>query len=247
MWDQIRGGVLVLLGLAAGFALGFVVWGREGLGLRFSREYEDGERVRVVRVIDGDTIVLADGMHVRYRGCDTPEVYHFIRDPQPFAEEASARNRELVEGAWVALRLPPEDGPALDAHGRLLAEVRLWPAADASDPTVGEIIVSEGLARAKTYAMKGIAADRLRRAEAEARTAARGIWGKPKAPAGGFVASRRAKFVHRRDCIYAKRIAPSNFMRFNALDAALATGRAKCPTCLRDESSASTARERSTE
>jgi hypothetical protein len=38
--------------------------------------------------------------------------------------------------------------------------------------------------------------------------------------------------VHRRECEYAARISPKNLMIFNSLEAALLTGRRKCPACL---------------
>jgi endonuclease YncB( thermonuclease family) len=232
-----RNGIVAAAGVVVGFAAGFLVWGREGIGVRFSREYSDGERVRVASVIDGDTIVLEDGMHVRYRGCDTPEVYRFVRDPEPFAEASSARNHDLVSGAWVTLRLPPPTSPAIDAHGRLLADVRLERGGGQATQGVGETLIREGFARAHLQDVRGAEAGRLREAEAAAREAKVGMWGeKKKGPRpDGFVASRNGKCAHRPDCVYAARIRPLNLMRFNTLEAATQTGRTRCPTCLRDE------------
>ena len=50
-----------------------------------------------MRVIDGDTIELESGQRVRYLGIDTPET------GEPYAAEATERNRELVEGMVVDL------------------------------------------------------------------------------------------------------------------------------------------------
>jgi hypothetical protein len=83
--------------------------------------------------------------------------------------------------------------------------------------------------------MDGAALERLRAAEAEARAGKRGIWseegaaGEDEAP---FVASRNGKYIHRRECEYAKRINPKNAMKFYTLDAAVSTGRGRCPGCL---------------
>ena len=219
-----RSGIVAAVGALAGFAAGFIIWGRAGAGARFSRVYADGERVRVGTVIDGDTIVLEDGMHVRYRGCDTPEVYRFVRDPEAFAEVASARNRELVSGGWVTLRLPPPSSPAIDAHGRLLADIRLERGGGQATQGVGETLIREGLGRAHLQDVRGAEAGRLREAEAAAREAKLGMWGeKEKGPhPDGFVASRNGKCAHRPDCSYAGRISPLNLMRFNTLEAALA-------------------------
>ncbi len=232
-----RNGIVAAAGVAAGFAAGFLVWGREGVGVRFSRTYSDGERVRVASVIDGDTIVLEDGLHVRYRGCDTPEVYRFVRDPEPFAEAASARNRDLVGGGWVTLRLPPASSPAIDAHGRLLADVRLERGGGQATQGVGETLIREGLGRADLQDVRGSEAKRLREAESAAREAKLGMWGeKKKGPSpDGFVASRNANYVHRPDCKYAHLIKLRNLMRFNTLEAATQIGRILCPTCLMDK------------
>lgn len=58
----------------------------------------------VSRIIDGDTIevnINGDSYRVRYIGIDTPEI------GEPFADEATDKNRELVEGqiVWLGLSL----------------------------------------------------------------------------------------------------------------------------------------------
>jgi len=72
------------------------------------------EQALVVRVIDGDTVELADGRHVRYLGIDTPEL------GEDYGAEASARNRELVEKKVVELQRGKRDK---DEYGRLLRYV----------------------------------------------------------------------------------------------------------------------------
>ena len=59
--------------------------------------------VLVQRVIDGDTVVLADGERVRYIGMDTPE------RGEPFFDEATEYNRRLVEGRRVRLMKDDSD------------------------------------------------------------------------------------------------------------------------------------------
>ena len=237
MWDWIRGGSIALAGLLVGLAAGYCLWA-ERPGGGFELRYEEGERVLVKSVIDGDTVRLADGMHVRYRGCDTPEIFRFIRDPGPGADEASARNRELVEGAWVRLRFPPSGRPAIDAHGRLLADVYLDTGEPSSETaargTGAEALVREGLAKVNAYEMEGAPLERLRAAEAEAREAKRGIWSESASEVidAPFVASRHGKYVHRTDCEYAKKISRRNLMKFHTLKAGLSTKRGRCPGCL---------------
>jgi micrococcal nuclease len=224
---------LVAVGALSGFFVGFVTWGRSTNAAAFARSYADGERVRVARVVDGDTIILEDGMHVRYRGCDTPETFRFVRDPEPFADLASERNRELVEGAWVRLRFPSRGMPALDAHGRLLADVRLDGENWMRSATVAEQIIRSGLAEASSFELERSEAECVRAAEAAAREAKVGMWRpEPAAQTERYTASRRGKMIHRATCSYAQRINERNRLFFNTLEAALAASRKPCPACM---------------
>src|ERR1044072_6316565 len=57
----------------------------------------EGEPIKVVQVIDGDTIILANGDHLRYVGIDTPDEFDQRKPVQCFAREAAEAHRELVE------------------------------------------------------------------------------------------------------------------------------------------------------
>ncbi|MDD4879863.1 MAG: thermonuclease family protein, partial [Candidatus Omnitrophica bacterium] len=72
------------------------------------------EELRVARVIDGDTVVLEDGRHVRYIGMDTPE------RGKPYYGEAKKENERLVKGKTVKLEY---DVGKADKYGRTLAYV----------------------------------------------------------------------------------------------------------------------------
>jgi micrococcal nuclease len=72
------------------------------------------EKALVTSVIDGDTVELADGRHVRYLGIDAPESGEY------YAENATERNKELVEGKTVELQKGKQDK---DQYGRLLRYV----------------------------------------------------------------------------------------------------------------------------
>jgi micrococcal nuclease len=224
--------LLVAAGLLAGAVAGFLLWGRRPTGEGLRREYPPDARVRVIRVVDGDTVVLEDGLHLRYRGCDTPETYRFLRDPEPWAEEATRRNRQMVEGAWVRLRFPPAGMRAIDPHGRVLADVYLEGGADGD--SVAEVLLREGLARMSVPELDPETAGRMRKAQDEARAASRGVWAVPAARTQEetFVASRNGRMIHRSECPFAERIAPFNRLVFHHLEAALQTGRGRCPSCL---------------
>lgn len=231
-----RAAMLLVAGFVVGLALGFFLWGGPARRAAFERRYANGARVRVLRVIDGDTIVLEDGMHLRYRGCDCPEVFKFARDPEPFAEEASHFNRKLVEGAWVRLSFPPASLPTIDSHGRILADVRLDSPDWAASETIAEILVREGLARVVPLDGDELLWSRLKDAEAKAKGESRGMWAGTIDRSPGFVAGRYGRMFHKPECIYARRMSGANILRFSDLEAALRSGKSPCPVCLGDGS-----------
>lgn len=58
-------------------------------------------RVELVRVVDGDTIVVDDGgeeQKVRFLGIDAPEVSHGDETGEPCGEEAQEMTEELTAG-----------------------------------------------------------------------------------------------------------------------------------------------------
>lgn len=77
---------------------------------------------KVVRVIDGDTIEIEGGDRVRYIGIDTPETVDPRKPVQCYGQEASNKNKELVEGKTVELE---KDVSETDKYGRLLRYVWL--------------------------------------------------------------------------------------------------------------------------
>jgi micrococcal nuclease len=88
----------------------------------------------VERVIDGDTIELATGEHIRYLLVNTPEVHEPIGC---FGPEASEFNRTLVEGKTVKLSY---DAECTDRYDRLLAYVEV------DGRSVNELLLTRGFA-----------------------------------------------------------------------------------------------------
>lgn len=122
----------------------------------------------VVRVVDGDTVELADGEKVRYIGINTPETVKSNAPVECYGHEASVYNKQLVEGRRVRLAKDVSDR---DRYGRLLRFVYL------EDGTfVNDILVREGYAYASTFPPDVSKADEFTAAQAEARDARRGLW-----------------------------------------------------------------------
>jgi micrococcal nuclease len=128
----------------------------------------DFAAVKVLRVVDGDTIEIEGGQRVRYIGIDTPETVDPRKPVQCFGKEAAAKNRVLVEGQEVRLEKDISD---TDRYGRLLRYVYV------GDTLINELLVSEGYAHASSYPPDVKYQEKLRAAEEEARAEERGLWG----------------------------------------------------------------------
>ena len=120
--------------------------------------------VKVIEVVDGDTITIEGGYRVRYIGIDTPEVHPRL---EAYGIEAWQANRQLVEGKRVRLE---RDASETDRYNRLLRYVYV------DSIFVNAALVRAGLARAKAYPPDTKYQDYLEKVEAEARHAGRGIW-----------------------------------------------------------------------
>jgi micrococcal nuclease len=130
---------------------------------------------RVVRVVDGDTIVASvegEDQYVRYIGVDTPETVKPGTPVQCFGPRASAENHRLVEGRTVRLVF---DRERRDDYGRLLAYV--YAGTDEGARLINATLVRGGYARTLTIAPNTAHARQLARLEARAGQAGRGLWG----------------------------------------------------------------------
>ena len=144
---------IFLVGLAVGLVGGYF--------LGHTSSTPDIEQALVARVIDGDTIELADGSRVRYLGIDTPEVGEY------YADEATARNRELVEGKMVELQSGRRDQ---DEYGRLLRYVYV------DGVFVNAELVAQGYAKAYIFDPDERYSQILVQLEQYAKLKGRGLW-----------------------------------------------------------------------
>ena len=122
---------------------------------------------KVVKVVDGDTIrVLLEGVEkpVRYVGIDTPESTFQI---EYFGEQASQKNKELVEGRDVVMY---RDVSETDDFDRLRRYVFV------GDKFINYELVSQGLANAFRYEPDTSCAELFAKAESEAKALGLGLW-----------------------------------------------------------------------
>jgi len=123
--------------------------------------------VKVIRVIDGDTIEIEGGERVRYIGIDTPETVDPRKPVQCFGVEAFNKNKELVEGKMVRLR---KDITDRDKYNRLLRYV--W----VGDAFINLELVKQGFAYSYSYPPDVKYQDQFVKAQQEARESKRGLW-----------------------------------------------------------------------
>ena len=128
---------------------------------------QEREKVKVIRVIDGDTIELEDGRRVRYIGIDTPETVDPQKPVQCYGKEAYLENKKLVEGKEIEME---KDISETDQYGRLLRYV--W----VEGIFVNEYLVREGFAHAVTFPPDVRYQELFLEAERKAREEGRGFW-----------------------------------------------------------------------
>jgi micrococcal nuclease len=133
------------------------------------------ETARVIRVVDGDTIVIDRGRgdeRLRYIGIDTPESVKPESPVELMGREASAANAALVEGREVVLEADVSDRDRFD---RLLRYV--WLREDGTWRHVNLELVRQGYAQVATYPPDVRWRDELADAQRVARAAGAGLWG----------------------------------------------------------------------
>jgi micrococcal nuclease len=170
-----RGGCLGVLLVAGALASG----GAAGIpaALKGALEAPATQSARVLRVIDGDTLLVyrsGETERVRLVGIDAPETsstrYGY---PECGGRAASAATRNWVRQAGQRVHLSGDRlAPARDRYGRLLASVT-----DARGRDLAGWLVSRGLARTVFYEHRPLAAHpRLLSLEANARGRHTGLW-----------------------------------------------------------------------
>jgi|SRR5579872_1608907 len=133
--------------------------------------HAQGAQVLVQRVVDGDTLLLADHTRVRLIGVDTPETKRPNTPVEPFGPEASEFTREHVEGRIVRLEFDKERH---DKYERVLAYVYL------GDWFLNEELIRAGLGRAITsHPYSESMKRRFRAAQHQAQREHLGIWSRP--------------------------------------------------------------------
>jgi micrococcal nuclease len=129
----------------------------------------------VVRVVDGDTIVIDRGYSeesLRYIGMDTPETVSPNDPVEWMGRESTEANRRLVEGREVVLE---RDVSETDQYGRLLRYV--WVRDGSNWTFVNLALLAAGLAQVATYPPDVKYVDVYLAVQQTARSQGLGLWG----------------------------------------------------------------------
>jgi endonuclease YncB( thermonuclease family) len=129
----------------------------------------------VAKVVDGDTIdveINRERYRVRYIGIDAPETVKPSTPVQWMGPEASAANKQLVNGKHVVLE---KDVSETDKYGRLLRYV--WLHEGGTWTMVNLRLVALGYAAAVSYPPDVHWQHLLLDAQTKARSAGAGLWG----------------------------------------------------------------------
>mgnify|MGYP001359609830 CR=1 FL=1 len=125
------------------------------------------QRVKVIRIVDGDTIEIEGKQKIRYIGINTPELHDPRRSIECFGQAASDENKKLVEGKEVSIQ---RDVSETDKYKRLLRYV--W----VGDIFVNDYLVRQGFAQVSTFPPDVKYQQQFLDAQKEAQENSRGLW-----------------------------------------------------------------------
>lgn len=192
-----------------------------------SRTLEVSPTCQVIRVVDGDTIVvLYQGQEekVRLIGVDTPESVHPDAEKNNEAgKTASDYTKAQLTGKDVQLEF---DVQKRDKYQRLLAYVYV-------DGTMfNKTLLAEGIAKLATFPPNVKYVDEFTAIEKEAQKAGIGLWeGYVVKDSGNYVASKNSTKYHLLTCNSASKINADNKIWFDTATEAEAAGYTPCSVC----------------
>ncbi len=178
----------------------------------------------MVRVRDGDTVVLEGGRKVRLLGIDAPEMEREGRPADFLAHKAKKVLTGLAQGKRVRLEY---DKLRYDHYGRILAYLFL---PDGSN--LNQVLVRQGLARVYTIKPNMRYRNDLLAAQQEAIQARRGIWLQAlKQDEPFYLANQNSHILHRPSCPHGQKTSPTNRLKFDSKKDALLQGYSPCRSC----------------
>lgn len=186
--------------------------------------FSDDKGCYVKWVSDGDTIVLADGRHIRYIGINAPEIDHENKKAEFFGYAAKKYNKTLVSSKMVRLEF---DKQTHDRFGRILAYVFLN-----NGVFVNKVMIEKGYAYCFPHRPNNKYDRVLLQSQRNAMSAKRGIWHNWKEKQARYWGNRRSKRFHDTACAFGKKIDRENRIVFTHTWDAFWAGYAPCKKCI---------------
>jgi endonuclease YncB( thermonuclease family) len=126
----------------------------------------------VKTVYDGDTVMLEDGLKIRFLGINTPEIQHRDKQADAGGDEAKRWLVDKLKNAKVRLEVGVEK---TDKYGRTLAHLFTE-----NKEHINLQLVAAGLATVSIYPPELVYVNELVKAQVQAEQAKLGIWGRPE-------------------------------------------------------------------
>ncbi len=191
--------------------------------------------IRVKWVIDGDTIVLGDGRHVRYIGINAPEIAHDehfigskpigeVQKAEPFGDVAKKYNQYLVGSKKVRLEF---DKQGYDRYGRCLAYIFL-----SNGTFVNKTMIEKGYAYVLPRKPNVKYGQLLLQTQRDAMSKKLGMWRHWQEKEGEYFGNKQSRRFHLKTCPYGKKIDKRNRIVFKRKWDAFWSGFAPCKRCL---------------
>ena len=138
-----------------------------------NQQEEVGALSRVVRIVDGDTVVIDRNNAtetIRLIGVDTPELHHPTKPVQCFAREAAAYLTSLLKDRTVRVVSDPSQD-ARDKYGRTLAYLYRD-----DGLFINKALIEEGYGYEYTYEIPYVYQKEFKAAQTYARKHQKGLW-----------------------------------------------------------------------
>lgn len=183
---------------------------------------------RVIRVVDGDTIVisyLGKEEKVRLIGVDTPESVHSDASKNtPYGKIASDYTKEQLTGKTIQLEFDVQER---DKYGRLLAYVYI------DGKMYNKTLLEKGHAKVATFPPNVKYVEEFQKLERKAQEEQVGMWeGYILKTDGDIIGNKNSQKYHLADCQGAKKISEHNKIWFDTAEEAAAAGYQPCNICI---------------
>jgi endonuclease YncB( thermonuclease family) len=139
----------------------------EPTATRGAEAFINHQKTRVLRVWDGQSVLVENGVTVRYLGVQAPSAGAFGRPSAPGGATAAQRNADLVEGKEIVLE---QDVTDVDENGHLPRYVYV------DGEMVNRLLLQEGLIQTVIQPPDTRYEQDLLAAEQDAWAAKRGVW-----------------------------------------------------------------------